>query len=226
MFLKTKLVRIAFITILLIPFQFIVEAQNNDGMKITEARIAIEKYKDYQAALKALNEVSEAGQNNPLFIFYAATANEQLGKLREAVKYYNKYLTVFPNKIEIIEKIADLNYKVRTFDIDLTGEYMYSDKKYFLNNKNHKDSIYILPFDHAGYFKLRKDGTTLTGTYTCKLENLNKYCRDYKEVPCSGVIRDDGETIEVSYNEIVLASNCTAIVHDAFTKYEFKKVIK
>lgn len=96
--------------------------QTNDAIKITEAKLAIEKYKDYKGAIKALEEISNAGKNDPLYLYYSAIANEKIGEYEKAVSFYQQYLNFFPDKVEIIEKIADLNYKLK-LNKDLNGSW-------------------------------------------------------------------------------------------------------
>ena len=87
--------------------------QANDAIKISEARLAIEKYKDCKAALDALREVSNNGKQNPLFLLYAGKTFDCLNRFDSAIYYYTKYVDAYPNATDIIQRIAELNYEKR-----------------------------------------------------------------------------------------------------------------
>jgi tetratricopeptide (TPR) repeat protein len=119
---------------------FFAQAQYDDQIKIAEARTAIEKHNDFESGLKALKEVSVIAQNDPLFIYYFALANEKLYNYEEAVSFYKKYLNIFPGKSEILEKISELNYIIRKKS-DLTGDW-FSDND-MINIEQRGDSIIV-----------------------------------------------------------------------------------
>lgn len=83
-----------------------------DAQKFAEARIAIDKYKDCAASLKALESISEEGRKNPLWVYYMGKSQECLNNLEMALKYYDQYSSLVSADAELIDKIADLRYKV------------------------------------------------------------------------------------------------------------------
>jgi hypothetical protein len=86
-------------------------AQQNDGEFFAEGRIALDKYKDCAASLNALKQVSEAGQQNPMWIYYMAKANECAGNIADALAYYRAYATTNSSP-EITDKVAELQYQL------------------------------------------------------------------------------------------------------------------
>lgn len=90
-----------------------VRAQSKeDAQKFAEARIAIDKYKDCPASLKALESISEEGRKNPLWAYYMAKNQECQNNLEAALKYYEQYSALVSADAELIDKIADLRYRV------------------------------------------------------------------------------------------------------------------
>lgn len=85
----------------------------SDGERFAEGRIAFDKYKDCPAALKSLEGVSQAGRNNPLWIYYFAQVNECVENFQEALTYYEKYNLLVPGQGEVVDKIGELRYKAR-----------------------------------------------------------------------------------------------------------------
>jgi tetratricopeptide (TPR) repeat protein len=80
--------------------------------EIAQARIAITKYKDYQAAIKALQSSNESTKNTSLWVSYMSIAQEGIGNIKEALKYLERYNQLSPGQQTTVEKIADLRYKV------------------------------------------------------------------------------------------------------------------
>ena len=87
--------------------------KRSDADLFTEARIAIDKFKDCPAAVKALNEVSDAGKRDPIWIYYAAKSSECANNLVESLKQYRQYNQLSPGHAEIIDKIGELEYRLR-----------------------------------------------------------------------------------------------------------------
>jgi tetratricopeptide (TPR) repeat protein len=84
---------------------------NNDGLLITQARLAIDKYADYKEAVNALKKVSTDGQKEAIYSFYLAKAYEGLNDYKNAYTHYNQYAVKTKMTPELMEKIADLKYK-------------------------------------------------------------------------------------------------------------------
>lgn len=82
-----------------------------DAEKFAEGRVALDKFKDCPAALKALETVSEEGRKNPLWAFYMAKVHECLSNNEEAIEYYKKYDALIPGQVEILEKIVEIRYQ-------------------------------------------------------------------------------------------------------------------
>jgi tetratricopeptide (TPR) repeat protein len=102
-----------FSLVILVLFSTLVFGQNNDAIKITEARIALEKYKDCKNALAALQEVSQNGQSNPLFYLYVGKTYDCLNNFEKAIYYYELYLKTYPNASDILQRVAELRYEKR-----------------------------------------------------------------------------------------------------------------
>jgi hypothetical protein len=84
----------------------------SDAELFAEGRLAFDKYKDCAAAEKALTAVSADGQNSPLWLSYMARTEECLGKLSNAINYFQHYNEAVPGQVEIINKLADLRYQL------------------------------------------------------------------------------------------------------------------
>ncbi|MEW6129588.1 MAG: hypothetical protein AB1757_21285 [Acidobacteriota bacterium] len=80
-----------------------------DAHSFAEGRVALDKYKDCPAALKAFEKVSEKGRN-ALWIHYIARTYECLKNYDKALVYYEQYEKFYPGRTEIIDKIAELRY--------------------------------------------------------------------------------------------------------------------
>jgi hypothetical protein len=93
-----------------------------DADLFNEARIAIDKFHDCPAAGKALNEISGEGKRDPIWIFYAAKANECAGNLSASLAYYREYDKRNPGQREILDKIGELEYKLRKQNDETRGE--------------------------------------------------------------------------------------------------------
>ncbi len=89
------------------------EDTQEDLALIQEARyaLALDK-KDCIAALNSLKKVSKNGQKHRLFIYYASLAYDCNNDYEMALSYYKKYLNFSPNNTEVINKIAELSYKL------------------------------------------------------------------------------------------------------------------
>ena len=79
-----------------------------DQDKFAEGRVALDKFKDCPAALKALDAVSEG---NAEWALYMAKTHECLSNYEEAIHFYKAYDTLAPGHSEIAEKIAELRYQ-------------------------------------------------------------------------------------------------------------------
>lgn len=107
-----QLVKLMFLAAMIFIFARNVLAQS-DGEKFAEGRMAMDKFNDCPAAVKALESVSEAGRQNPLWIAYMAKAYECVGNAKDALTYYEKYNQVVPGNGEIVDKIGELRYMAR-----------------------------------------------------------------------------------------------------------------
>lgn len=238
----TRIINSSLFIIFFILFAVNVQAQNDDGIKITEAKIAIDKYKDYKSALKALAGVSHTGQKNPLFIYYSAVANENAGNMEQAVEYYKKYLQIFPNKMEIIEKVAELNYKSNLVN-DLSGIWDRGEFKL-----EQIGNLIYLTFETPGQneikagrkkgdikFRGTRTGNSLEGTFTKPWEEPNHEFNDPYEcvnkivnLDCTGTISNDGRSITFVYPDFKVEpythiSGCKTIIlktKSSFTIYK------
>jgi tetratricopeptide (TPR) repeat protein len=100
------------LTLMVIFFFPSVSIAQSDAEKFAEGRVAFDKYKDCPAALKALEGVSQQGRSEPLWVYYMAQTHECLGNIEAALDYYQKYNALVPGQIPVIEKMADLRYKL------------------------------------------------------------------------------------------------------------------
>lgn len=87
------------------------KSQPNDGIKIAEARLALEKYNDCRAALDALRSVSASGKKTSVFNLYSGKTFDCLKRFDSALHYYNLYLIDNPNSSDVIQRCAELNYQ-------------------------------------------------------------------------------------------------------------------
>lgn len=87
--------------------------KRSDADLFTEARIAIDKFKDCPTAVKALKEVSDAGKRDPIWIYYTAKSSECANNLVESLRLYRQYNELSPGHSEIIDKIGELEYRLR-----------------------------------------------------------------------------------------------------------------
>jgi hypothetical protein len=107
-----KIYHLFFLTCIFLATHTVLRAQNdNDGMYITEARLAIEKYKDYDSGIKSLNKLSAEGKKNPIYSLYMAKAYEGKRDDENTLLYYQQYANQTSLTPELMEKIADLRYK-------------------------------------------------------------------------------------------------------------------
>jgi hypothetical protein len=95
------------------PGQDQTAAKRSDADLFTEARVAIDKFKDCKAALQALHEVSAAGRKDPIWIFYSAKAAECAGELRESLGLYRDYNALVPGQQAVLDKIGEIEYRLR-----------------------------------------------------------------------------------------------------------------
>ena len=126
-------------TVIVLSIAFQLKAQDNsDGLLITEARVAMEKYKDCKSAIKTLNKVSQVGQQQtPLFSYYLAKAYECLDMSGKALIYYKKFISQTSMTSELQEKIADLSYRASNKEQDGTSwEPIYSSKNFVFMEVN------------------------------------------------------------------------------------------
>jgi len=87
-------------------------AQETDTIKFARARTALSQ-KDCAVAIEALQEISPAGKNDPLWLTTAADAYECNGDLVKALAYFSKYAELFPANAEIIRRLGDLSYRAK-----------------------------------------------------------------------------------------------------------------
>lgn len=118
-----QLVKVLFLSVAFFISTHHASAQS-DGEKFAEGRIALDKYNDCPAALKALQGVSETGRQNPIWISYMAKASECVKNFRDALTYYEKYNQLVPGNGEVVNKIGELRYLARKQqdEIDKTME--------------------------------------------------------------------------------------------------------
>src|ERR1700735_4391913 len=104
--------RLRAFSILIVPLvPFALYGQRSDADLFTEARTALDKFHDCRAASQALDEVSQGGKRDPIWIFYAAKAKECSGALDDALTLYREYDKAVPGRAEVQDKIADLEYR-------------------------------------------------------------------------------------------------------------------
>ena len=110
--LKTFLANSFVLFLILLVTQFSIFAQT-DADRFAEGRVALDKYKDCPAAIKALEQVSSQSRQEPLWMFYMARSKECVGNLEEALDYYQKYSNAVPaSQPQVSEKIGELRYLV------------------------------------------------------------------------------------------------------------------
>jgi hypothetical protein len=120
--------RISYRILLLIALLSCVSAilAQTDAEHFAEGRIALDKYKDCATSLRALQQVSASGQQNPMWVYYMAKANECLGNRRNAIAFYRAYARTNSSP-EITEKIGDLQYQLDRARSSLDGRWRYAD---------------------------------------------------------------------------------------------------
>ena len=102
-----------FLMLLLVGFQLeaqVVEKLSLDdeiAFQRVENQIKIENYKD---ALKILENISESGKNNKLYLPKIALCNDKLNYYDNAILYY-KQLYSKTNSLEYVKKIAEMEDK-------------------------------------------------------------------------------------------------------------------
>jgi len=82
-----------------------------DAEKFAEGRIALDKFKDCEAAYKALSGVSEQTRKEAMWLFYMGKATECLKKYDESLCYYRAYSKLVPPNAELLDKIGELQYQ-------------------------------------------------------------------------------------------------------------------
>lgn len=88
-----------------------------DAQSFAEGRLALDKYKDCQAAEDAFNRASAAFRNTPGWSIYMARTKECLGKLSDALALYQTYYGMVPTANDVINKIGDLTYQIHRNEI-------------------------------------------------------------------------------------------------------------
>jgi len=96
---------------LLILCSAVAVSAQSDLARIAEGRAAFDQHHDCPAALRAFESVSTEGRS-PVWIIYMARTEECLGKIEEAVGYYEQYDQLVPNQAEVLQKIGELRYQV------------------------------------------------------------------------------------------------------------------
>jgi hypothetical protein len=81
-----------------------------DAIKIASAKKAIEN-KDYQIALDALGEVSNAGKKSKMYFYYKGVSHFDLLQYDSSEVYLKKYLILDINNEEIADKLATIDYQ-------------------------------------------------------------------------------------------------------------------
>lgn len=108
--IKKKFTSLLILGISLYAFSISTYAQS-DAVKISTAKYAIEKEKDYKFALETLYGVSQSGKNQQLCVYYFAKAFDNLNNYDSAIIFYNKYLEFMPDNAEIVKRVSELTYK-------------------------------------------------------------------------------------------------------------------
>lgn len=94
-------------------FSILLLSAQTDTEKFAEGRIALDRYKDCKAADAALDSVSENGHKQAMWIYYKARTQECLQNYEASIGYYQQYLKSVPGNSEIIDKIAEMRYRLR-----------------------------------------------------------------------------------------------------------------
>ncbi len=79
----------------------------NGKSKIKEALSYFEK-KDYKKAYEAFLKISEEAPDNPVYYFYLGLSSERLGKIEDAIKYYEESLKLKENFAFSLQKLGTL----------------------------------------------------------------------------------------------------------------------
>jgi hypothetical protein len=85
---------------------------SSDGEKMAQGRIALEKYRDCNAARQLFASVSAARRDRPDWLDYAAQSAECAGDLAEALRYYEAEATYIVGSERLADKVADLRYRI------------------------------------------------------------------------------------------------------------------
>jgi hypothetical protein len=88
-------------------------SEQSDSASFNEGRIAFDTHHDCRAAWSAFSSVSQAFRVQPVWVWYMAQTEECLGRLGEALKYYEQYDTMVPGQPKVVDKIGELRYQVR-----------------------------------------------------------------------------------------------------------------
>ncbi len=88
-----------------------------DAIKIVSAKKALEN-KDYTIALQTLSDVSDKGKKNKMYLFYKGEAFYNLMEYDSAEVYYKKYLILDITNTDVVEKLADIDYKRKKAESD------------------------------------------------------------------------------------------------------------
>lgn len=91
----------------------VAQAQQSDAENFAEGRVALDKHNDCDVAYKALNSVSTAGQQEPMWIFYMAKTSECLKRFDKALELYRRYDQAVPGQQQVLDKIAEMRYNIR-----------------------------------------------------------------------------------------------------------------
>ena len=88
-----------------------------DAIKIASAKKAIDN-KDYSIAIQTLNDVSNTGKKNRMYLFYKGEAFYNLKQYDSAEVYYKKYFLLDVNNSDVADKLADIDYKRKKAEND------------------------------------------------------------------------------------------------------------
>ena len=81
-----------------------------DAIKIASAKKAIQN-KDYKISLQILGAVSNTGRKSKMYLYYKGEAFYNLMEYDSAEVYYKKYLIQDINNSDVVDKLADIDYK-------------------------------------------------------------------------------------------------------------------
>ena len=85
-------------------------AAQTDADRFAEGRVALDKFKDCDAAYKALSGVSDQMRKEAMWLYYMARTTECLKKYGESVGYYKAYTKLIPPNPELLDKIGEVKY--------------------------------------------------------------------------------------------------------------------